>query len=1276
MSQKFIIPINQELTFEKELTNFLKRHGWEDEILLNPSEEQLLENWAHIIYNNNRDQDRLGNFPLTKSEMAQIVRRFEYAGNPYERNKLLTGGVIDIIRDNPDDIANKGKTIYLKLFDTEEINTGQSRYQIVRQPKLHTRHPLAGDRRGDMMLLINGIPLIHIELKRSGVDVSQAANQIKKYTHEGVFSQGIFSLVQVFVAMTPEKTIYFANPGEAKKFNKAFYFHWADFNNEEMHDWKEVAANLLSIPMAHRMIGKYTIADDKDHQLKVLRSYQYYAINAICDKVHNNPWDSHSRRGGFIWHTTGSGKTLTSFKAAQLIAKAHDADKVVFLLDRIELSTQSVDEYRGFANADDNVLDTENTARLVSHLESDDINDNLIVTSLQKMARVTPDYGISQTTIDHINGKRVVFIVDECHRGVFGEMLTNIKNTFPRALLFGFTGTPIFEDNARGEVTTETIFGPRLHNYTIAHAIPDGNVLGFDIYRENTFQEEDIRLSVALRQCGVDSEEEIGDDKEKRKIFDFYTKEADILKVEEKAKSIYYGDNHHLTVMLKIMEDFPTISRNGLFHSILATKSIPEAIAYYKLFRKHYPDYNVVAVFDDKIDNEGGAEYKEDAILEMLEDYNRKFKTNFDQASYAKYKKDVAKRLAHKPPYKNLHKSEQINLLIVVTQMLTGYDSKFINALYVDKLMSYVDIIQSFSRTNRIFGPEKPFGIIKYFTRPNQMKKDIDSALELYVDQPMSIYIDKLEANLEKINKAFKTIEALFQAESISNFECLPKNHASRNKFAKEFCAMNRFLEAAKMQGFRWDKTDYEFQHSYGWVTLKMEIDEETYMILRQRYKELFERTGPGEGGDDDVYEIDPYLTEQGEGTIDAEYINSNFIKFVKYLYTEGEDSERVKKLQQELHKTFSQLSQRDQKTALIIINDIQRGDLRLKPGKTIYDYIKDYQKKEVDEYLYALCELTGLNSVMLKEIASSEPNDQNINDHGRFDNLMKTLDKERSKVFLSRVTGEKVRPLSFLANMRKLVKTFLIDPVAAKKILYAFSNETAVFNLNADTESQIQEAEELDKPKDQDGSRGDSTHIKILSEKEMQSNISTLVMRNLRSVKDWCGTAKAVSTFFKILELKSLNSLDGISLDFEKVFDELFARNPVKFIDKHTGLSLLLIRFEVFLKKLYYLIHDREIVAPTGENVSLKHVLPEFDCLWQLKSDPSRAARKLSEFLKNLKEWRNTDTGNGAHAAIYLSEEELDRRIEIVVSLYVYVTGSLFKELVKKFPQLENPPV
>lgn len=1262
----FIRPFTKELDFEKALADLLPQHGWEPQVLMNPTEEQLIKNWAAIIYNNNRDVNRLGDFPLTGTEMQQIMTRVDNLKNPYEVNQFVNGGQVMIKRDNQDDKINFGKEVYLTIFNAKEVRAGQSVYQIVRQPKFQTKHPLGTTRRGDVMLLINGMPVIHIELKRSGVDVTQAVNQIKKYAHEGVFSHGIFSLIQIFVAMTPEKTLYFANPGASENFSPSFYFHWADFNNEEVHDWKRIGANLLSIPMAHQMVGYYTIADDKDETLKVLRSYQYFATTKIWERVRETNWDDHFHKGGFIWHTTGSGKTMTSFKSAQLIAKANDADKVVFLLDRIELSTQSADEYRGFANADDNVLETDDTRNLLRVLESDSKDDSLIVTSIQKMSRITTENSIPQSTIDKINGKRVVFIVDECHRSVTGSgkdsgsgMLLTIKNTFPRAVLFGFTGTPIFAENAHGEMTTEVIFGDNLHKYTLASGIPDGNVLGFDLYKEDTFKEQEVREAVALRMTADEGEpapesvDEIAKDKEKMEIYNKWMYETDILKIEDEAKSLYTSEAHHMAVMHKIVEERPTLGHNGKFHAILATKNIPEAIEYYHLFKEHYPEYNVTAIFDDSIDNNGGGEYKEDAILEMLDDYNKKFGTTFQQSTYAKYKKDVAKRLAHKMPYQRLEKDQQLDMLIVVTQMLTGYDSKWVNTLYVDKLMQYVDVIQAFSRTNRLFGPDKPFGVIKYFTRPNRMKKNIDDALNLYVDQPLLVFTDKLEANLEKINQAFLTIDQLFKAEGIDYYATLPLAEVSRKKFAKEFCDMTKRLEAAKMQGFLWEKLEYEFPHTNGWTTVKMEFDEQTYKVLLARYRELFQKGIGGDGSDDDVYQLEAYITETGAGTIDAEYINSKFIKFVKNLYTSGPGSEHVKAAQKELHNAFASLDQRDQRTAQRILHDIESGDLRLSPGKTIYDYILDYQKRECDQQVYTLAEATGLNINKLKELISKDTTTENINEHGRFDALVATLDKVKALDFLKKVTGQDVPKRFVITNMSSILRRFILDPSDRAKVIFAYQNEVVFLDNIPEI---LPDGKEDNETPEQKKQREEDNKLTL---QETKSNICKVVEDGLDGVMEMTAIADAVDVFYEIFTAQTIASVDGIGADLYKAMDELYGRKKVNIIDKHVHSGILSVKFEVFLKKVYYMVHGVEVPSnEVGKAVTLANCIFALPCLKNLKHNHTEVGKRLSGYLDTIRQNRNTNDGNGAHASYLSSESVLDSNNQAFLTLYIYVVG------------------
>ena len=625
-----------------------------------------------------------------------------------------------------------------------------------------------------------------------------------------------------------------------------------------INDWKRIATSFLSIPMAHQLIGFYTVADDTDGVLKVMRSYQYYAANAISDRVSKTKWDEPRQRGGYVWHTTGSGKTLTSFKSAQLIAASRDADKVIFLMDRIELGTQNLREYQGFAADDESIQATENTTDLLHKLRSDSANDTLIVTSIQKMSRISKDArgGAMSDAIDHINTKRMVFIIDECHRSTFGEMMLTIRQTFPRAIFFGFTGTPIQEENQKKQNTTTSIFGDELHRYSIADGIRDKNVLGFDPYMVLTYKESDLRQAVAEEKAHVRHEDVKNmTDVQKEKYYAFMqlpmagTKDPISGKLEKGIEDYLPADQyrrpaHQMMVVQDIREQWPIRSHNGKFHALFATSSINEAIEYYRLMKKELPELKITALFDSNIDNNAGANYKEDGLEEIVRDYNKRYHQDFTIPTFSLMKKDIAARLAHKQPYTrfDLDKKEQLDLLIVVDQMLTGFDSKWINTLYLDKMLQYEGLIQAFSRTNRLFGPDKPFGIIRYYRRPHTMEKNIADAVKEYSgDKPFGLFVDKLDKNVKKLNALYAEIKDLFASAGIEEFSQIPAETPERKKFADLFQSFNENLEAAKVQGFEWDKpvivVDEDTQKK---TEFHADFNERTFKVMALRYKELF----------------------------------------------------------------------------------------------------------------------------------------------------------------------------------------------------------------------------------------------------------------------------------------------------------------------------------------------------------------------------------------------------------------------------------------------------
>ena len=622
---------NKELEFEEALITALQSNGWEKQVIKNPTEEDLIQNWANILFENNREIDRLNDKPLIREEMDELIEQIKNLRTPLALNGFINGKTVSIIRKNPEDTLHYGKEVSLKIYDRMEIAAGQSRYQIVEQPIFKRHDKVLQDRRGDIMLLINGMPVFHIELKKTGIPVSEATNQIMKYAHEGVFT-GIFSLVQIFFAMNPEETLYFANPGPDGKFNSDFFFHWADFNNEPINDWRVIASTILSIPLAHQLVGFYTVADDSDGVLKVMRSYQYYAANRISDCVSKKDWKDGNQLGGYIWHTTGSGKTMTSFKSAQLIANSKDADKVVFLMDRIELGTQSLKEYRAFADDVDDVQETEDTIMLIGKLKSIDPKDTLIVSSIQKMSNIKKDAAVKMRAkdLEEIQLKRIVFIIDECHRSTFGEMLSTIKETFSNALFFGFTGTPVFTENEKVMSTTADIFGNELHRYSIADGIRDKNVLGFDPSMVMVYKDKEIRNEVALYKAKAESIEDALGDPEKSKVYyhymsdqevsmaDTYLEDGTIVKgIESYIPNKQYETNdYQYAVIDDITNNWLVMSRNNKFHGIFATSSIPEAISYYKKFKERMPQLKVTGIFDSTIDNAGGQKSldKEDGL--------------------------------------------------------------------------------------------------------------------------------------------------------------------------------------------------------------------------------------------------------------------------------------------------------------------------------------------------------------------------------------------------------------------------------------------------------------------------------------------------------------------------------------------------------------------------------------------------------------------------------------------------------------------------------------
>ena len=522
------------------------------------------------------------------------------------------------------------------------------------------------------------------------------------------------------------------------------------------------------------------------------------------------------------------------------------------------------------------------------------------------------------------------------------------------------------------------------------------------------------------------------------------------------------------------------------------------------------------------------------------------------------------------------------------------------------------------------------------------------SIYNVYVDRPLGVFVDKLESNLTNINQKFLHIRDIFQAQKIENFTKLPEAREDRNMFAKDFSQMTHLLEAAKLQGFTWDKDEYEFQHGDTYTYVKMELDEQTYLILLQRYRELFEGNGGGSTERDDFdYPIDTYITETGTGTIDAEYINSKFVKFIKNLYMSGPGSELTKEAFKELHKTFASLSQKDQRTAMIILHDLQSGDLHLSPGKTIYDYIAEYQFRELHKQVMILAEATGINASQLEHIMSRNVTEQNLNEFSQFDNLKLTLNMAKTREFITKVEGTEVPARLVIPKADKLLREFILDSSCRERILKAYLNMEENY-----------QSEEEQVPQDEDVITDEVQHVDVAVIKD---NIRSILKTTLTAVLPQMRPIdEIINSVFYVIDTPSIDSLDNVGMFIQRAFTNLYGKRAT-IVDKFVAFNLLVTKFEAYLKKLYYLMKGHEVPAQNpGEDVTWKNVIYAHKCLWNLKYSTDEGKQQLYQYLMLIKGWRNSES----HISPTASEKEVDTAISIILTMYFYSTGSSITDL------------
>ncbi|MBU0569819.1 type I restriction endonuclease subunit R, partial [Patescibacteria group bacterium] len=651
--------------------------------------------------------------------------------------------------------------------------------------------------RYDVTLLINGLPLVQIELKRRGMEMKEAFNQVNRY-HRHSFTGTLFEYVQIFVISNGVNTKYFAN-NPKQSFEQTFF--WTDADNRKVTQLSEFAEVFLEKCAVSAMIAEYIVlAEAKDISM-ILRPYQYYAVKAIEKRVRNSALGGQANKNGYIWHTTGSGKTLTSYKASQILSLMPEVKKVLFVVDRKDLDIQTTQEFNSFS--DGSVDGTDNTRNLVAQLK--DPKRKLIVTTIQKL-----DIAIGRESylkqFEYLQDEKMVIIFDECHRSQFGLTHARITGFFKKAQLFGFTGTPIFADNNVGGVTTADVFGECLHKYIITHAIDDGNVLGFAVEYVGKYKQKfpDTLYADNFAEAfieGIDTREVLESQERLEKITEY------------------------------ILHDWKRKTKNGKFNAIFATTSIEVLKKYYTLFsRKKSEDFRIATIFTYKVNEDdssdmldvdifagegtAGNKHSRDFLEDCIKDYNKLYGTNYSTDRFYDYYKNLQQRI----------KDKEVDLVLVVNMFLTGFDSARLNTLYVDKNLRYHGLIQAYSRTNRLLNSDKPHGNIISF---RNLKLATDQALALFGDENAKEIVFKKPYEEQKIDFENKLIELREKAPTIEAVDSL-QGDEEKAEFVKTFRDLLRIKSSLEtFAEFSFDNLGISEQEFYDYQSKYLDIHEE-----------------------------------------------------------------------------------------------------------------------------------------------------------------------------------------------------------------------------------------------------------------------------------------------------------------------------------------------------------------------------------------------------------------------------------------------------------------
>ena len=892
------------------------------------TEEDLWKNFKYILEQNNKD--RLNGESLSESEFEQVKNQLQFSSF-YKAGEWLVGenGKVQV------HVQRDTEKLHLVVMNHEHIAGGSSVYEVINQYSALKNEEddtlPERDRRFDVTLMINGLPMIHIELKNRQHSYMDGFRQIKKYIGEGKFT-GIFSAVQMFVVSNGEDTKYFAAANDTE-LNPKFMSGWVDRDNNAVTNYLDFAKSVLRIPEAHEMIARYTVLDEDAKRLILLRPYQIHAIESIREA-------SKTGKSGYVWHTTGSGKTLTSYKATRnLLMDIPAIDKAIFLIDRKDLDTQTTMAFQAYANNDlVDVDETDNVNDLKKKLKSDD--RQVIVTTIQKL-QILISKRLQEGTSEYskIKNLKIAFVVDECHRAITPKTKRELERFFNRSLWYGFTGTPRFGENPYPQLgdlprTTEELYGKRLHKYTIQNAIHDNAVLGFQVEHNGPKNMED-----------------------------------------ETNVNVYDNETHMLRVLDIILnKSYHKLGfQNGkgqTYEGILTTSSIQMAQKYYDLLtrvkkgetsleidekiKQILPDFPKFAITYSVTENEEGSHVNQQKMQKSLDDYNQMFGTKYDFSQIQGYNSNLNKRLARKDT-KFKSRNEQLDLVIVVDRLLTGFDAPCLSTIFIDRQpMGPHDLIQAFSRTNRIFDKNKTYGQIVTFQAPKLFKESVDNAVKLYSAGSTE---GAVLAEWDKVEPAFKKSLAALRVSAETPDDVADMSLNEKRVFAKMFQTFDRLF--AQIKSFT--KYDDSMLEEYG-------ITEEEYEKYVGRYQNVMEEIKLADGDDkdkplvgDEETEVDPdyELMAYSNTKIDYEYI----INLIQNIVTPNEDEEDIspeerQKQIEEVKQYIEEMKKDNAKVADIMSNLVSEIELdeRKYRGQSILNIVENMKHDCIDKVVSDFC--------------------------------------------------------------------------------------------------------------------------------------------------------------------------------------------------------------------------------------------------------------------------------------------------------------------------------